>query len=237
MPAEPFDPVAHPQQADTVRLFQVMLQRNADPVIPDGQLKYAAAQGQRHLHMQCPGVAMNIQQCFLRDPQKRQCDLTGVGDGVGDRAEIDPEPGPAGKPAGQRPERRAEPLLSDLGGVMGEGKCANLPVDLPDRVLDFVEQGVLSGRTITLSQPCNFQPEGKEQLTGGIVQFPPKLQSLTLLRPQAAFEELISLGGFQGNAGAKEEIAVIGRGDGAALRLAISAARMPLRRGLPAIAR
>ena len=72
MAAQPFDPMAHSQQSDPMGFLKVMLQRDSHPVVANGKFQHPAAQGQRHLHMKCLGMAMHIEQRFLRDPQTAQ---------------------------------------------------------------------------------------------------------------------------------------------------------------------
>ena len=68
--AEPFDPMAHPEQADAVESLKIMVLWNADAIVPDGQLQHIAARDKGHLHVDRPRMTMNVQQRFLRHPQQ-----------------------------------------------------------------------------------------------------------------------------------------------------------------------
>ena len=68
-PAEPFDAVAHAQQSDPMGFFKVMLQRNAHAIIAHAQFQHSPALRQSNLHMQRSGMAVNVEQRFLSDPE------------------------------------------------------------------------------------------------------------------------------------------------------------------------
>ena len=78
MAAQPFDPMTHPQQSNPVGLLQVVLKWDAYAVVANGKLQDPAAKGKRHLHVKCLGVAMYIEQRFLRHSKKCKRNLAGM---------------------------------------------------------------------------------------------------------------------------------------------------------------